>query len=131
MHIGDVHHTAIIVSDYEKAKEFYVDILGGEVIEETYIEKRDGYKLDLKMGDHGQLEIFSFHNPPKRVSYPEAAGLRHLAFYTDDIEQAVAYLKSQNVPVEDIRHDEISGSRIVFFRDPDDLPLELVEPPKK
>ncbi len=121
------HHVAIICSDYEKSKQFYVDILGFSIIEETFRAARNSYKLDLQVGDGDRIELFSFPNPPERVSRPEACGLRHLAFQVDDIEASVNYLKSQGLDVEKIRIDEHTGKRFTFFQDPDGLPLEMYE----
>lgn len=126
MDLKKIHHVAIIASDYEKSKEFYVDILGLEVIREIYREERDSYKLDLKIGD-SQVELFSFKNSPKRPSYPEACGLRHLAFEVLDIEKEVNELKKRGIKVEPIRIDEFTNRKFTFFFDPDDLPIELYE----
>ncbi len=126
MDLKKIHHVAIIASDYEKSKEFYVDILGLEVIREVYREERDSYKLDLKIGD-SQVELFSFKNSPKRPSYPEACGLRHLAFEVLDIEKEVNELKKRGIKVEPIRVDEFTNRKFTFFFDPDDLPIELYE----
>jgi glyoxylase I family protein len=127
MKTRSIHHVAIICSDYEKSKRFYVDILGFSIIKETFRAGRNSYKLDLRVGNGEAIELFSFPNPPKRVSSPEACGLRHLAFEVDDIEESVSYLKSKGVEVEDVRIDEITGKRFTFFKDPDDLPLEIYE----
>jgi glyoxylase I family protein len=121
-----IHHVAIICSDYARSKHFYTEILGFEVIEETYREARGSYKLDLRVGPN-QIELFSFPNPPARVSNPEACGLRHLAFEVEDVVAVLNYLRSLNVEAEDIRVDEITGKQFTFFRDPDNLPLELYQ----
>lgn len=121
------HHVAIICSNYEKSKQFYVEVLGFSIIEETFRAARNSYKLDLQVGDGDRIELFSFPNPPERVSRPEACGLRHLAFQVDDIEASVSYLKSQGLDVERIRIDEHTGKRFTFFQDPDGLPLEMYE----
>ncbi len=122
-----IHHAAIICSDYEKSKHFYVDLLGLKVIDENYREARNSWKLDLELPNGGQIELFSFPDAPKRPSYPEAQGLRHLAFSVDIIDPIVEHLKSNNIEVEDIRVDEYTGNRFTFFADPDGLPLELYE----
>ncbi len=122
-----IHHIAIICSDYESSKRFYVEVLGFSIIEETFRAQRNSYKLDLRVGNNQQIELFSFPNPPKRVNNPEACGLRHLAFEVDDIEQTVLELKSKGVELENIRIDEITGKRFTFFKDPDNLPLEIYE----
>ncbi len=127
MKLNRIHHVAIICSDYERSKEFYTRVLGFEIINETYRQERESYKLDLKMKNGDQIELFSFPDRPPRPSYPEALGLRHLAFEVDDIDQAVAELQAMGVHVEDIRTDPVTGKRFTFFEDPDKLPLELYE----
>jgi glyoxylase I family protein len=122
-----IHHVAIICSDYTKSKKFYTEILGLKVLAEHYRKERDSYKLDLAIGDQYVIELFSFPNPPARVSRPEACGLRHLAFAVDDIQEAVSKLISSSVTIEPIRVDEFTGKRFTFFADPDGLPLELYE----
>lgn len=122
-----IHHAAIICSDYQKSKLFYTNILGLDVIAENYRQERDSYKLDLKLPDGGQVELFSFPNAPERASYPEALGLRHLAFNVDSVEAAAEYLVSKRVAVEPIRVDEYTNKKFTFFCDPDGLPLELYE----
>lgn len=124
---SNVHHIAIICSDYETSKRFYTEMLGFEIIRETYRAARRSYKLDLKVGDRTQLELFSFPNPPSRPSNPEACGLRHLAFEVEQLDAAVADLQQRGVEVEPIRVDDLTGKRFTFLKDPDDLPLELYE----
>ena len=127
MKVTRIHHVAIICSDYEVSKKFYVDILKFSIIAETYRCDRDSYKLDLKVSDRDTIELFSFPSPPLRPSKPEACGLRHLAFAVDNITENVDYLISKGVNVEPIRVDEITGNKFTFFKDPDDLPLEIYE----
>lgn len=122
-----IHHVAIICSNYEQSKKFYVEVLGFSIIQESFRAEQNSYKLDLQVGENSQIELFSFPNPPRRVSKPEACGLRHLAFEVKDIEQALIDLKFHNIDVEDIRVDEITGKKFTFFKDPDDLPLEIYE----
>jgi glyoxylase I family protein len=121
------HHVAIISSNYPISKRFYSEILKLEIVSEVYRADRDSYKLNLRLPDRTEIELFSFPNPPRRPSYPEACGLRHLAFAVDDFAQAVAELRLQQVSVEDIRIDEYTGKKFTFFADPDGLPLELYE----
>jgi len=121
-----IHHVAIIASDYARSKAFYVEVLGLPVIAEAYRAERDSWKLDLKLGE-AQIELFSFPNPPSRVSRPEACGLRHLALSVADLDAAVAHLEGHEVVCEPIRVDEFTGRRFTFFADPDGLPLELYE----
>jgi glyoxylase I family protein len=122
-----IHHIAIICSDYERSRAFYSKTLGLKILKEHYRRERASYKLDLALGDHYVIELFSFPDPPRRVSRPEACGLRHLAFAVKDIETAVRELNANGVKTEPIRVDEFTGRRFTFFADPDDLPLELYE----
>lgn len=123
----DVHHIAIIASDYERSKRFYCDVLGFTLQQEVYRAARDSWKGDLALNGHYLIELFSFPSPPARVSRPEACGLRHLAFAVDDIEQVVTALNGAGVDCEPVRTDEYTGRRFTFFADPDGLPLELYE----
>jgi glyoxylase I family protein len=127
MKLSKIHHIAIICSNYARSKHFYVNILGLEVIHEHYREDRNSYKLDLKVGDHCQIELFSFENPPKRLSFPEACGLRHLAFEVENINESIAELQEHGIDIEPIRIDPITGKTFTFFQDPDGLPIELYE----
>ena len=126
MHIKAIHHIAIICSDYERSKQFYVDVLGADIICETWREQRQSYKLDLRLGN-GQLELFSFPEPPPRSTRPEACGLRHLALAVENLETQITHLQNHHIDVEPIRLDELTGKRFTFFQDPDGLPLELYE----
>ena len=127
MKLSAIHHIAIIVSDYEKSKDFYVNKLRFEIIRENYRPQKDDWKLDLKVNDTTELEIFAPKNPPKRPSFPEACGLRHLAFKVDDIEKIVTELNDMGISCEPITTDEFTNKKMTFFFDPDNLPLELHE----
>ncbi|RBW67394.1 SMU1112c/YaeR family gloxylase I-like metalloprotein [Bacillus taeanensis] len=127
MNFTKLHHIAIICSNYEVSKHFYVNILGLKIIEETYRKARDSYKLDLAIDEHTQIELFSFPNSPQRPSYPEACGLRHLAFSVDNVEKTKEYLETQGITVESIRVDPLTEKKFTFFPDPDDLPIEIYE----
>ncbi|MEZ8272780.1 VOC family protein [Vibrio splendidus] len=122
-----IHHAAIICSNYEVSKRFYTQVLKLEVIAENYREARQSYKLDLALPNGAQIELFSFPDAPERPSFPEAQGLRHLAFCVDDVQNAKSYLEEQGIEVEPIRVDEFTGKSFTFFADPDGLPLELYQ----
>ena len=126
MQIKGIHHIAIICSNYEHSKHFYVDLLGADIICETWRQQRQSHKLDLRLGN-AQLELFSFPAPPARPTRPEACGLRHLALAVDNLETTIAYLQSHHIPVEPVRLDDLTGKRFTFFQDPDALPLEFYE----
>lgn len=125
--LNKIHHIAIICADYQKSKTFYTTILGLTIIQEIYREERQSYKLDLALNGNYVIELFSFPNPPKRPSTPEAAGMRHLAFEVDDIKQTRDYFVSQNITSEEIRIDEFTLKSFFFIADPDELPLEFYE----
>lgn len=125
--IKRIHHVAIICSDYEKSKKFYTEILGLNILKETYREERLSYKLDLAIENDYIIELFSFPNPPLRVSSPEARGLRHLCFEVEDLSKSKLHLEQKKIICEDIRIDEITGKRFFFFQDPDRLPIEFYE----
>jgi glyoxylase I family protein len=127
LHLQNIHHIAIICSDYLRSKAFYTEVLGLQIIREVYRKERDSYKLDLSLNGNYIIELFSFPHPPPRPSRPEAAGLRHLAFAVENIEEAIFALSEKGITAEPIRTDEYTGRRFSFFSDPDGLPLELYE----
>jgi glyoxylase I family protein len=125
--LNRVHHIAIICTDYEKSKHFYGEVLGLKIVREVYRNERNSYKLDLEVGNQYQIELFSFPDPPARPSRPEAAGLRHLAFEVDNINEAIFHINEYGITTEPIRVDEFTGKRFTFFADPDGLPIEFYE----
>jgi len=127
MKINSIHHIAIICSDYERSKKFYTEILGFAILSEHYRVDRNSYKLDLAIGDKYQIELFSFPDAPERPGYPEARGLRHLAFAINNIDEVITELRNKGIETEEIRMDELTGKRFAFFKDPDGLPLEFYE----
>lgn len=127
LHLNKVHHIAIICSDYQRSLHFYTHILGMTVMAEHYRESRQSYKTDLALGEEYVVELFSFPSPPPRVTRPEAAGLRHLAFEVDDIIETMQELDAMGVEHEEVRTDEYTGKRFLFFQDPDGLPIEVYE----
>ncbi len=127
LHLNKVHHIAVICSDYRRSLDFYTRILGLRLLAEHYRERRQSYKADLALGDDYVIELFSFPSPPPRLTHPEAAGLRHLAFEVDNVVQVVLELDTLGVPHEEVRTDEYTGKRFLFFQDPDGLPIEVYE----
>ncbi|TSJ41622.1 SMU1112c/YaeR family gloxylase I-like metalloprotein [Fluviicola chungangensis] len=125
--LKSIHHVAVICSDYERSKRFYTEVLGMEILAENYRPDRKSNKLDLILNGVYCVELFSFPDPPKRVSRPEARGLRHMAFSVENIESAISELALKGVTCEPVRIDEFTGKRFTFFEDPDGLPIELVE----
>jgi len=127
MKITGLHHIAIIASDYQRSKHFYVGVLGLTIIREIYREERHSYKLDLALPGGSQIELFSFPDAPARTSYPEACGLRHLALAVSDLDYSIRHLAKHGVPTEVVRVDTTTDRRFTFFSDPDGLPVELYE----
>lgn len=127
MDIQSVNHIAIIASDIQKSMHFYMDVLGFELIRKVYREQRDSYKVDLALNGNYLIELFTFPDSPARPSFPEALGLRHLAFSVKDINASIAELNAKGIETEDIRIDPFTNCKCVFFADPDGLPIELVE----
>lgn len=125
--LSGLHHIAIICSDYQRSRRFYTEVLGFEIIREAYRRERDSFKLDLSLNGTYLIELFSFPDPPARVSGPEATGLRHIAFAVENIEEAVQALQQKGITPEAIRIDEFTGRKFTFFPDPDGLPIELYE----
>ena len=129
MKLSRIHHVAVICSDYERSLAFYTKTLGLRLVAEHYRAERQSYKADLALGDEYAVELFSFPSPPKRITNPEAAGLRHLAFAASDLDAALRDLDEAGIPHESVRVDEYTGRRFFFLRDPDDLPIEIYEQP--
>ena len=125
--LNKVHHIALICSDYQRSLDFYTRVIGCQVSAEHWREEQQSYLTKLSLNGDYVIELFSFPSPPKRPSYPEAAGLRHLAFEVDDIVAQVAELDRMGIAHEDIRTDSTTGKRFVFFDDPDGQPLEMYE----
>ncbi|WP_347254176.1 VOC family protein [Leminorella grimontii] len=125
--VEKMHHIAVICRDYEQSKRFYCHTLGFELLFECYRQERDSWKADLALGGVYTIELFSFPSPPPRVTSPEACGLRHLAFSVKDLDEAIATLVEEGVECEAVRIDPYTGRRFTFFRDPDQLPIELYE----
>ena len=123
LQLNKIHHIAIICSDYQKSKTFYTSVLGLTIIQEIYRQERQSYKLDLALNGEYVIELFSFPNPPKRPSTPEAAGMRHLAFEVNDIQKTRDYLVNKNITAEAIRVDEFTQKKFFFIADPDNLPI--------
>ena len=127
MLFDSIDHIAIISSDYQKAKDFYVDKLGFKVKREVERKDRDDFIITLEAPNGILIELFIEKNPPRRVTRPEAAGLRHLAFRVQDIEKSIEKLNKKGIETEEIRIDPQNGKRMTFFMDSDGLPLELHE----
>lgn len=127
LEIAGIHHIAIICRDYQRSRHFYTKVLGLKIIRETYRHSRYSYKLDLACGTDYIIELFSFPDPPSRPSFPEACGLRHVAFAVQHIERQVEKLEELQIQAEPIRVDPATGKKFTFLQDPDGLPIELYE----
>lgn len=128
MKLDTVHHVAIIGSDYEKTRHFYVDCLGFEQLDEHIRPEKNDILFNVKNG-HLILEIFIKPDAPKRpaIPNPEHTGLRHLAFKVENVENCLSEFDQLGIPHEDLRYDDFDGKKMAFFFDPDGLPLEIHE----
>ena len=124
----NVHHIAIIGTNYNKTKEFYVDKLGFELISEYNRPEKNDIILNVRQGNL-VLEIFIKDDAPLRpkIPNPEHSGLRHLAFKVDDVEAVLKKFDELGIPHEELRYDDFDNKKMAFFFDPDGLPLEIHE----
>ena len=124
----NMHHIAIIGTNYSETKEFYVDKLGFEVISEYNRPEKNDIILNLKQGNL-VLEIFIKEDAPLRpkMPSPEYSGLRHLAFKVEDVEAVLKKFDELDIPHEELRYDDFDNKKMAFFFDPDGLPLEIHE----
>lgn len=127
MNLNAIHHIAIICSDKDSALDFYHEKLGFPIIRSNFRQGRQDWKIDLKLNDATELELFIMKDRPSRVSNPEAYGLRHLAFHVSSVADTVAELETKGIECEPIRMDAYTGKPMTFFRDPDGLPIEIHE----
>lgn len=122
------HHIAIIGSDYEKTRHFYVNCLGFEQLDEHIRPEKNDILFNVQKGQI-RLEIFIKSDAPKRPAMPnpEHTGLRHLAFKVDDVEACLKEFEELGIPHEGLRYDDFDGKKMAFFFDPDGQPLEIHE----
>lgn len=125
---SNIHHIAIIGTNYQKTKEFYVDKLGFRIISEYHRPEKNDIIINVKQGNL-VLEIFIKEDAPLRpeIPNPEHSGLRHLAFKVNDIEVALKKFDELDIPHEELRYDDFDNKKMAFFFDPDGLPLEIHE----
>lgn len=112
--LKQVHHIAIIATDYAVSKAFYCDILGFDLLSEVWREERDSWKGDLALNGQYVIELFSFPFPPARPSRPEACGLRHLAFSVENVETPLRIWKSIRLSANRYASIRIPGSALLF-----------------
>ena len=127
MKFAGIHHIAVIASDYELSKKFYVEVLGFTLVDEHFRAERQSWMGQLALNGSYILELFSFPEAPARASVPEALGLRHLAFAATGVPAIRAELLALGVECEELRVDPHTSKTMFFFRDPDGLPLEVYE----
>ena len=126
MIVNTMHHVAIIVSDLDKTKDFYVNKLGFQVIREEHRVPQNDVKMELQL-DNCMLEIFGRKNPPAIPGDPQPCGVWHLCFHAPDLDKCIAELHEAGIETGPVMVNSINGKRLVFFKDPDGLPLELHE----
>lgn len=144
--VKQIDHLAIVVADLEKSRKFF-EILGFEetirsTLDAAFLESvtnirgAAGSFVGMKHQD-SQLIIELLHfDSPETLSDPQCGdpsriGFRHLAFSVQDIESTVARLKEFGVEfLSPIRTWEKTGKRLVYFRGPDGILMELAEYPE-
>ena len=125
---SNIHHIAIIGTDYQKTKEFYVEKLGFKVISEYNRKNKNDIIINVQQGNL-VLEIFIKEDAPPRpkIPNPEHSGLRHLAFKVNDVEAVLEKFDELDIVYEELRYDDFDNRKMAFFFDPDGLPLEIHE----
>ena len=106
MKLEEIHHIAIICSDKDAALDFYVNKLGFSIIRTNVRPEREDIKIDLRVNETTELELFIMKDRPARVTNPEAYGLRHLAFKVASVPETAAELRKMGIACEPIRIDE-------------------------
>ncbi|MGI9463824.1 MAG: VOC family protein [Aestuariivirgaceae bacterium] len=143
-------HIGITVPDLETAKEFFIHIIGCELVFDGGASGRDPAFMQtslsvhpdaelrycfLRCGHGANFEVFEYSAPDQNLAPPKNSdiGGHHIAFYVDDIEAAVAHLKAHDVTVQGeincITDGPAGGSAWVYFLAPWGLQLELVSYP--
>ncbi len=122
--LESVHHMAINCADYDRSKEFYVNLLGFDVLGE-YQFPNGTKRLDCALGAI-RLELFwSATYAPG--THGRAQGYRHLCFRVKDARAAASWLKEKGIAVTEVSPDPMAGGSMAFFYDPDGLELEIHE----
>ena len=148
MKITGAHHTSYTVSDLERSLEFYVGLLGCEVIWQR--ENRDQYFRDIvgypnsvaKMamlsvpGSTHAIELIEYVVPRGGSAdvRTKNVGSSHMAFFVEDLrtayeELSAAGVKFRSPPVE-ITAGANKGARAIYMTDPDGITMELFQPPQ-
>lgn len=148
----NVDHFAFTVPDLEEAIRFFVDVLGCDLLyragpfedEGGWMRPRlnaaAGATLNLaalRCGPTANVELLEFETPERKTEPPKTSdiGAGHLAFYVEDIDAAMAYLRKQpGVEVLDeptvVTGQPSEGLRFVYFLTPWGLPMELASWPE-
>jgi len=111
------HHIALKTPDFQRAKAFYTEVLGFDVVGD--IPGRDIIFIDI-----GGTTIELIGTEAQPTGEEPQTGLVHLAFEVDDVDATFQELKEKDV-VFHIEPTQVGDIRLAFFRDPDGNPLEL------
>jgi catechol 2,3-dioxygenase-like lactoylglutathione lyase family enzyme len=152
--ITKLNHANIIVSNLDRSRRFYTEILGLEILMETDIDEAQfasgvgipgakvrGIFLQVP-GTPTVIEMFEYTGPQKSKPIPKDwlpsdIGVGHIAFEVNDLDAAYEKLRTQGVsfvssPVTiPSSHKDVGGVRFCYFKDPDDTILELIYFPQK
>ncbi|MEX2221324.1 MAG: VOC family protein [Candidatus Rokuibacteriota bacterium] len=151
MAVTSILHTGLTVSDLDRSIAFYRDLLGLELLaqwdsSQPYLRAVVGYpdaelRIALLRVPPGPDGIASHHIELLEYRRPRGArgdantyipGNGHVAFMVDDLAATHAELEAKGVrfksaPV-DITHGRNTGAKGVYFWDPDDITLEMIQP---
>lgn len=127
MNIKKIDHVAINVQDLNKSIMFYRDILGFELLETI---ECDGFSISYLMTPDGsRMELFDYRgSSPEHIRPENEIGLRHLAFYVEDVASHEKELRNKGVEITLSACDlENLNSRVLLFLDPNGVTLEFCE----
>jgi catechol 2,3-dioxygenase-like lactoylglutathione lyase family enzyme len=128
--LGRVVETALYVDDLGRARRFYVDILGAEILLDT------ARLLALSIGGVSVLLLFQrgatsepLPTPGGVVPPHGGAGIQHIAFAIrrEVLEEWIERLEQHGVAIES-RVRWRRGGESVYVRDPDGHSIELITP---
>ena len=141
-----VDHINIVVKNLDKVASFFESLgfkkedqstLEGDWISETVgLEEVKAQYVKLTLpGDNVSIELLEFDHPPMaEIPYPGSAntqGFRHVAFRVKDIEDTVSFLKTKGIePVSSIQEYLKLSKKLVYFRGPEGILLELAQYPE-
>jgi catechol 2,3-dioxygenase-like lactoylglutathione lyase family enzyme len=116
------HHVAICVTDLERSKRFYEDVLGLTPIARPAFTVAGAW---YELGDGTQLHLI-VHRHPRTLRGTRDVDILdgHFAFRIRDYDQAVAHLRAHGVEPYELP-DNVTPWKQLYFTDPDGNEIEL------